>query len=72
MKDAGPAESAAAADEASAALLSDETNDVTETAKPATPTPLPWFKVLLVGATLFANQFSSLVIFPFLPFLVSY
>lgn len=68
MRGAGATGRAAAADEARAALLNE---DASETAKPATPTPLPWFKVLLVGATLFANQFSSLVIFPFLPFLVS-
>eukprot|EP00730_Choanoeca_flexa_P001821 TRINITY_DN10796_c0_g1_i2.p1 TRINITY_DN10796_c0_g1~~TRINITY_DN10796_c0_g1_i2.p1 ORF type:complete len:482 (+),score=80.25 TRINITY_DN10796_c0_g1_i2:89-1534(+) len=35
------------------------------------PTPLPVLKVFAVGAALFANQFSSMVVFPFLAFMTA-
>ncbi len=34
-------------------------------------TPLPWRQVAVVGAVLFADTFSQLVIFPFLPFMTA-
>lgn len=33
-------------------------------------TPLPWMKVLIIGAVVFADTFGTLVIFPFMPFMV--
>jgi MFS family permease len=33
-------------------------------------TPLPWLKVLVVSLVLFGNNFGSLMIFPFLPFMI--
>lgn len=37
----------------------------------AVATPLPTLKVAAVGAALFANQFSSMVVFPFLAFMTA-
>ena len=38
---------------------------------PTAVTPLPTLKVAAVGAALFANQFSSMVVFPFLAFMTA-